>query len=167
MGSPKLASYDRILWQTEINAIKMDPAWRGGNYRTNPGVLLQAQISALVLSTPNFVEAHYPNREIPPDTIAGAAAMDANDHIRQAEAMMALHVSKSTGGRMEDAAARVNAKLFVIVSKEDHTVTPQPALDIAKLLAAETLLVDSPCGHIMLMCEMSKLLPAINHFLDQ
>ncbi len=167
VGSPKLASYDRILWKTEIDAIKVDPAWMGGNYRTNPGVLLQAQISALMLSTPAFVEAHYPNGEIPTDMLAGAAAMDANDHIRQAGAMMAFDVSNSTGGSMKAAAARVNAKVFVIVSKEDHTVTPQPALDFAKLIGAETLVVDSPCGHIMLMCEMSKLAYQINHFLDQ
>jgi homoserine O-acetyltransferase len=167
VGSPKLANYDRILWQTEIDAIKVDPAWMGGNYKTNPGVLAQARIGALTLSSPAFVESQYPGGQIPPAMLENAGSMDANDHIRQAEAMLALDVSKSTGGKLEDAAARVKAKVLVIIAKQDHTVTPQPALDFAKLLHAETMELDSPCGHIMLLCEMPTIGSAITRFLGQ
>src|SRR5579863_7495027 len=32
VGSPRLAPYDLLLWQTEIDATKGDPAWKGGDY---------------------------------------------------------------------------------------------------------------------------------------
>jgi len=56
--------------------------------------------------------------------------------IRQAEAMMAHDVSAPCGGSMESAAARVKAKVLVIVDEHDHMVTPQAAMDFASLLHA-------------------------------
>lgn len=36
VGSPRLAPYDLLHWQAEIDAIETDPAWNGGDYRKNP-----------------------------------------------------------------------------------------------------------------------------------
>ena len=49
---------------------------------------------------------------------------DANNKIRQSQAMMVLDVSQPFGGSMERAANAVKAKVFVIASKNDLTVTP-------------------------------------------
>src|SRR4029077_16208573 len=64
------------------------------------------------------------------------AEFDANNHIRQAQAMMAHDVSAPLGGSMDRAAAAVKTQVLVIVSISDHMVTPGPALDFAQLLHA-------------------------------
>jgi homoserine O-acetyltransferase len=66
---------------------------------------------------------------------------------------------------MEKAAAAVKAKVFVVVSKQDHTVTPEPARDFAKLLHAPVLELESDCGHLATGCENQKLAAAVSDFL--
>jgi homoserine O-acetyltransferase len=166
VGSPKLANYDLILWQAEIDAIEADPAWMQGRYKENPSPPADRRIAALTLTTPAFVNGQVHNDDMPQRHTAGGFAMDANDHIRQAEAMMAMDLSKGSNGSMKDEAKRVKAKVFVIVSKEDHTVTPGPALEFAKLLNAPTLELDSPCGHLATTCEMAQMTAAIAEFLE-
>ena len=167
VGSTKLASYDLVLWQTEIDAIKNDPAWMEGNYTKNPAVLAETRLGVLTRTTPAAVNAQISHGEIPQQRISATGVMDANDHIRQAEAMIALDVSKATDGNMAEAAKRVKAQVFVIVSAQDHTVTPQPALDFAKMLNAKTLIFDSICGHEAPTCDLAKTSVAVNSFLGE
>jgi len=166
VGSPKLAGYDLLFWQAEIDAIKTDASWMAGNYTKNPAVLAEARLGLLTM-TPQWVNAQFPNGKVSQALLDYSAAMDANDHIRQAEAMMAMDVSKSANGSMEEAAKRVKAKVLVIVSKQDRTVTPQPALDFAKLLNAETIELDSSCAHAAPACEMQKISAAMAEFLQK
>jgi homoserine O-acetyltransferase len=71
---------------------------------------------------------------------------DANNKVRQSQAMMALDVSNHYGS-MERAAAAVKAKVLVIVAREDHAVTPEPAIEFAHLLHADLVVIDDGCGH--------------------
>jgi homoserine O-acetyltransferase len=52
-----------------------------------------------------------------------------------------------------------------VVSKQDHTVTPQPARDFAHLLHAPLLELESDCGHLATGCEGPKLATAVADFL--
>src|SRR5262249_3570956 len=36
VGSPRLAPYDLLLWQAQIDAIQNDRGWDNGNYNMNP-----------------------------------------------------------------------------------------------------------------------------------
>jgi homoserine O-acetyltransferase len=170
VGSPRLAPYDLLLWQTEIDATKGDPAWKGGDYDSDPSAPVAAMVSRLTLSTPADVNSKFTRESVlaspsgprPP----GLAFPDANDRIRQLEAMMSLDVSKAFGGSMEKAAANVKAPALVIVSKQDHTVTPQPALDFAAILHAQTLVIDSTCGHGAAFCEADLVSHRVNEFLE-
>jgi pimeloyl-ACP methyl ester carboxylesterase len=68
-------------------------------------------------------------------------------------AIGSLHQMQDTP-RWKRQAANVKAPMLVIVSKQDHTVTPpQPALDFAAAVHAETLVLDSDCGHGAPFCE--------------
>ena len=93
------------------------------------------------------------------------AEFDANNHIRQAQAMMAHDVSAPLGGSMDRATAAVKAQVLVIVSITDHMVTPGPALDFAKMLHAEVLELRDNCGHLAPGCEVAKIGSAIADFL--
>lgn len=169
VGSPRLAPYDLLLWQLEIDAIESDAGWNHGNYKENPSRAVQFEIGGLVLSTPERYNSEHKREDVLPsiEKETREPGQDANNHIRQAQAMMALNVSAPFGGSMERAAATVKAKVLVIVSPEDHTVTPQPAIDFAKLLHAELMQVDSPCGHLTSACEAQKIDRRARDFLAQ
>jgi homoserine O-acetyltransferase/O-succinyltransferase len=170
VGSPRLSSYELTLFQLQVDAIRNDPEWKQGEYTRQPGVSTIAEAEALTLTTP----ANY-NREVSrerfrdaiEDSKIGVANIDANNRIRQAEAMMAHDVSAPYGGSMESAAARVKAKVLVIVDVHDHMVTPQAAVDFASLLHARVISLESDCGHNGPECEMEKVAPQVATFLSK
>ena len=167
VGSPRLATYDLLLWQAQIDAIMSDRDWNNGNYTTNPGRKLEYEFGELLLTTPD----HY-NQQVTREQLftqlkkaESAPAFDANDKIRQAQAMMALDVSQDFGGSMARAAAVIRAKTFVIVSRFDHVVTPAPAREFARLLNCQTLELDSDCGHLAPSCDSQRVNQAVAAFL--
>lgn len=168
-GSPRLAPYDLVFWQAEIDSITNDRAWNGGDYTENPAQVANAEFGVLVGTTPQQYN-RLTTREQAMRSLEKAKAepgFDANNHIRQAQAMMALDVSDAFGGSIEKAAASVKAKVLVVVSMQDHTVTPGPALDFAKRIHAEVLAVDNDCGHQLMSCDAPKLVRAVVAFLEQ
>ena len=170
VGSPRLAPYDLVLWQTQIDAIMNDPAWKSGNYDKNPARTAEAEFGDLFLTTPEHFNQATTREKVMQELAqapAKAEGSDANNKIRQSQAMMALDVSRPFDGSMQGAAAAVKAKVFVIVSKTDHVVTPGPAIDFARLLNAKLLVLDDDCGHLAPGCETKTIVPAIAAFLAQ
>ena len=90
---------------------------------------------------------------------------DANNKIRQAEAMMSLNVAEPYGDSLEKSAAAVKAKVLVIVGKEDHTVTPGPAIEFARAMGAQLLVIDDSCGHQY--CDYAQVGKAVAEFLEK
>jgi homoserine O-acetyltransferase/O-succinyltransferase len=168
VGSPHVAPYDVVFWRLNIDALEDSAGWNHGDYTVNPAGLVHFEIGELILQTPaEYNRTH--TREQALEALKKAEtvpdAEDANNTIRQSEAMIALDVSDVFGGSMEKAAAAVKAKVFVAVSKQDHTVTPQPARDFAKLLHAPLMELESDCGHLATGCEGAKLATAVGDFL--
>lgn len=168
VGSPRLAPYDLLLWQTMIDAIEQNPLWKNGNYAQQPVPQEVEHISDLALSTPE----HY-NQEMTRDKFfaslkqAPDTHFDSNDRIRQAQAMMGQDVSAPFGGSMAKAAAAVKAPMLIIVDAHDHMVTPGPALDFAKLKGAQTLVLQNDCGHLGPGCDEPKVSAAVAEFLGE
>jgi homoserine O-acetyltransferase/O-succinyltransferase len=169
VGSPRLAPYDLVLWQAQVDAIMNDAGWDGGNYAKNPARTAEFEFGALVLTTPDNYNQHMTRRQVfeELEKAKKTVGFDANDKIRQVQAMMALDVSDSFGGSIERAAAAVKAKVLVIVSKTDHVVTPGPALDFAHLLHSKALELKSDCGHLAPSCEVQTVSQAVADFLEQ
>ena len=168
VGSPRLATYDLLLWQAQIDAIVNDRDWDNGNYATNPARVVEYEFGELLLTTPENYNKLITRQQLF-DRLEKAkqdAGVDANDKIRQAQAMMALDVSQDFGGSMERAAQAVRAKVLIVVAKSDHVVTPGPALEFARLLPAKTLELDSDCGHLAPSCEYEKVNAAVAQFLQ-
>lgn len=170
VGSPRLAPFDLLLWQTENAAITIDPAWKNGDYSEQPALTLLAGLEGLAIETPDKFNQET-TRDKLPEWFAQAkkdvAEFDANNHIRQSEAMIAHDVSAPFGGSMERAAAAVKAKVLVVASRSDHMVTPGPALAFAPLLQAEVLELQDNCGHLAPGCEIAKVSAAISAFLEK
>lgn len=170
LGSPRLAPYDLVHWQAQIDAIMHDAEWNNGDYTEQPAREAQLEFGAILLSTPEHYNQHTTREQVleqlrnPEKFTTG---YDANNKVRQTQAMMALDVSAPFGGHLDLAVAAVKAKVLMIVSRSDHVVTPGPALEFGRLLRAETLELDDDCGHQADNCEHAKLTEAVARFLAQ
>lgn len=169
VGTPRPAPYDVLLWRAQIEALMRDRDWRGGNYSVNPARAVDFAFGELLLTTP----ADYNRRKTREQVLADLAKaqnekrFDANDKIRQVQAMLELDVSREFGGSLERAVRAVKAKVFVVVAKYDHVVTPGPASEFATLLGAKLLDLDGDCGHLATTCESKRLNEAVSDFLKQ
>jgi homoserine O-acetyltransferase len=169
VGSPQLAPYDLLLWQTQIDAIMNDAEWNCGNYSKNPARAAEFEFGSLLLTTPD----NYNKSKTRPQTLEELAkanttgGSDANNKIRQAQAMMALDVTAAFNGSMEGAAAAVKANVLIVVAKFDHVVTPGPALQFARLLRSPVIELDGDCGHLAPSCEFQKVNAAVAEFLER
>ena len=169
VGSPRPAPYDLLLWQAQIEALMRDRDWRGGNYAANPARALDFAFGELLLTTPSDYNRRKTRDQVLADlekARKGNLGADANDKIRQAQAMMQLDVSRDFGGSLERAARAVKARVFVVVAKQDHVVTPGPASDFAKLIGAKLLVLEGDCGHLATACESARLNQAVRDFLS-
>jgi homoserine O-acetyltransferase len=130
-----------------------------------------ADIHALALQTPGYrVRQTDPKdfREFLNTTEQNTMrGFDCNNWVRQLEAMLSHDVSKDFGGDMQRTAAAVRARVLVVVGLEDHMVNPQPALALAHLLRAQTLELDSDCGHLAFSCQAGRVQAAVESFLAE
>lgn len=161
VGSPRLAPYDLMHWQAQISALMQNRDWKGGNYSVNPSRALDFAFGELLLTTP----ADYNRRKTREQVFADLEKarndphrFDANDKIRQVQAMMSLDIPL-------ESAKTVKAKVLVVVAKYDHVVTPGPATEFAKLLGAKLQTLESDCGHLANSCESRLLNTLVSDFL--
>ena len=169
VGSPRLAPYDLLLWQAQIDAIMNDPGWRGGEYTSNPARSAEYEFGALLLTTPDEFNRRMTREKLfeELERAKKSVGFDANDKIRQDQAMMSLDVSAPFGGSLERAAASVKARVLGVAATRDHVVTPGPAVEFARLLKAQLFTLESDCGHLAPGCESQKVNPAVAEFLER
>jgi homoserine O-acetyltransferase/O-succinyltransferase len=169
VGSPQPAAYDLMHWRAENDAIMHDSAWKGGDYTENPGRVQLAEFGALFATTPQYYNKKTGRDDVQAalDKAANEPAMDANDHIRTAQSLIALDVADAFGGSLDKAAAVVKAGVLVVASRQDHTMTAGPALDFAKKIHAEILELNADCGHQLMECQGDKVTRAVTAFLDK
>ncbi len=86
------------------------------------------------------------------------------DYASQLRAMINHDISKNVGSK-EKLKDIIKAKVFLIISLQDHILHPQPALEFTDLIGAKKLVFDSECGHLAVNCEMEKCAKAIAEFL--
>jgi homoserine O-acetyltransferase/O-succinyltransferase len=166
VGSPRLAPYDLLLWQANLDAVERDPAYVGGNYREQPVLPVVQQLADLNLTTSDSYNKAKTREQVGTDhEKLTPPRFDANDRVRQLQAMMAHDIGKTTGGSLENAAKALKAKLLVVVNERDAMVTPTPALEFAKVARAETLVLKGECGHKAPTCEEKAIAARIAQFL--
>ena len=169
VGSPRLTAYDLLLWRSEESAIEEDKDWNGGNYTTQPHLNTVAEIHNLALTTPSYRVRETAANKFPEfiDGIDkdGLGRMDANDWLRQLQAMVAHNIATPFGDSLEAAGKQVKAKVMVVASAQDHMVNPTPALELARTLHAEVVELSGDCGHLEPGCDKAEAAPKVREFL--
>ena len=169
VGTPQQSPYDLLLWNAEKVAIERDPDWKGGRYTRSPSLPMVSYIHEMNLATPQFRAEHLTREQFPAyfkriseDYHVG---VDANDYRSQLQAMITQDIAH--GGTLYTAAGKIKAKMLVINARQDHMVNPLIPQGFARLLHAQTVLLESDCGHMSPGCDMAKISPIIDTFLAQ
>ena len=158
-GSPQSTSYDKLLWTAQMDALRLDPEWKGGQgtLPMTAAFAVYNEIGNMNVTSPAYRVAKTTPQDFPKfieqtRKESSINAAKACDSIRQREAINALDIPGEFGETMEQAAKSVHAKLLVVISPEDHMVNPTPAIAFAGMMGAAVLTLDSPCGHLSLGC---------------
>ncbi len=168
VGTPRLASYDLLLWQAELGAIRAASCDRGPCGAAAMETV--APIHLLALKTPHYLVTHTSPEEFPEFLAAAEKNLmkyNVHDWAWQVKAMLGHDIYKTYGESPERAAAAVQARVLVITSQQDHVVNPAPARAFAQILKAETLEMSGDCGHLAFLCEGEMLRTAVTRFLEQ
>ena len=146
VGSPKLTTYDLLLWKTELSITTLPDAMR-----------YEADINEMNLHTPAWLNTHVKDVDTTmKNHEAGLAHINVNDYASQLRAMIGLDIGPIPEKR---------PKMLIVVSDQDHTVNPSPARDFAHATNSELLTLTSDCGHLATSCESERLTSAVNEFL--
>ncbi len=148
IGSPRLPAYDIVRWDT-ANAIR---AWERA-CRCPEARAIEAGFG--ITTRPIGVANDAVARAEAFDFIETRAAQDDFDEgeswdlQRQGEAMIDLDISRHFGGDMALAARELGRQvdMMIVVSREDRIVSPEPAMDFARLAGFPVLVTDEGCGH--------------------
>ncbi len=165
-SSPRLAAYDLVLWETVLRLLSV--------YQE-----CQCQEAVSALMGISFLTGNSPDyhaRVSPRDSMPGIISwMDgqvfavpiAQNLAVQVRAMIGHNVAAPYHDSFEEAASRIQADVLVIVTPEDHVVTPAPALEFAEVLGAKTIKLPNDCGHNGLRCDSQMLSLGTQRFLAE
>ncbi len=172
IGSPRLAAYDLLLWRTELNVIEaVLAAYSDPAEQRRVAMKLANDVQQLALMSPGRFNADVSREQIEVKMATTEAEtikkMDAYDWASQLRAMIGHDVSRRVGGKIELAAAEVEADVFVISAIQDHMVTPEPSFDFAARLKARTFKMESDCGHLSFQCQADEVKTAVREFLAE
>ena len=166
IGSPKQSMPDLLLWQAQLSAIEAAVA-NGVDPRTAmPAVQAMHNYA---IRTPEYAAAEQPAADFPKLKASfeksAKTGMHPLDWASQLRAMMGQDIGH--GESLQSAAARVAAKMLIVVALQDHMVNPKTALEFARLGGHQTLELSSNCGHMAPNCESARVSPIVRNFLER
>ncbi|GAC1566854.1 MAG: alpha/beta fold hydrolase [Vulcanimicrobiaceae bacterium] len=162
-GTAKNTEHD-FLWTSTLNeAIRSDPNWNGGEYRSHAdvvdGLKRQAHLWMVMGWSTEFYKRELYKTLGFPDLEAFTTgfmepyftAMDPNDLLCLAWKWMHGDVSRHTGGDLAAALGKITAKTFVIPIDEDMFFPPRDCIAEQKLIrGSELRVIESFGGHLAL-----------------
>ena len=166
VGSPRLTSYDLLLWQAELSAINDARRKLQGK---NAGMKTVAAIHNLHIRTPHYITANTPPEFFPQflsEMEKNFMKRNAFDWTWQVKAIMDHDIYRSFGEAIEPAAKTIQAKTIIIWAQQDLTVNSEPAQALARYLHADTFELPGDCGHLSFLCESETLRDKVNQFME-
>jgi len=167
VGSPQLTSFDMELWEAELAAIEGSIAYQNGKYTSQPELPSLRLLHDLHLRTPTFRVTHTRRADAARHVkeVSAARSVDANDYVRQLQAMLAHDAARPWDGSLAKLAVALQAKALIIVGNHDMMVNPRPALELGRMMRAEIVQLENDCGHLAPDCEAVRVATAVRWFL--
>jgi len=168
VSTPQMTSRDLLHKEFQLRLIQMAREYRVPETRL---MMLLDMSQDLVARTPEYLvdtvpvetfESYLVKFEQRPGRLFNSYNWEC-----QVKAMMAHDIGRQFDGGYEAAQSEAIAELLVIVNIQDQLVNPRPALELAKTLGAQTMILDNYHGHLGIAPEFDKVIPAINMFLKR
>jgi homoserine O-acetyltransferase/O-succinyltransferase len=166
VGSPRLTSYDLLLWQAELSVID---AGRGKLKGENAAMKTVAAIQSLHMRTPSYITTQTPPESFPQFLAAAEKSImkyNSYDWAWQVKAIMDHDIYRSFGEAIDLAAKTIQAKALIIWAQQDLAVNSEPAQALAKYMHADTFELPGDCGHLSFLCESEILRDKVNRFME-
>ncbi|WP_131105826.1 homoserine O-acetyltransferase MetX [Ornithinimicrobium sufpigmenti] len=181
------ATADQIAWSVpQLHAIRLDPAFHGGDYYPGPGPRAGLEIARQIAHTtyrsaPELELRFGHSAQEGEDPLRGGRyavqsylehhgkklvrRFDANSYLVLTEAMVSHDIGRGRGG-VEAALRRITAELTVGVVSSDRLFTPGDGEVVATAPACRELaVIDSPYGHDAFLIETEQVFGIIRRAL--
>lgn len=167
-GTPWLTAYNLMLWHAEVDAIDAAGGDAGSVSRS---IRLLAALDGLTLWSPQHFNGMVRREgfgQFMQEFSSGITADSLLNRRSQAMAMIQHDISLPFQEFNANARNVIKARTLVVVFDTDHMVTPEPALELAARIGAETLMVKTSCGHMgaTAECNQAEVAAAVNAFID-
>lgn len=167
-GTPWLSPYNLMLWHAEVDAI--DGA-AGDADSLSRSIRLLAALDGLTLWSPQHFNGMVKREgfdRFMQEFSSGITADSLLNRRSQAMAMIQHDISLPFAEFNAHARDIITARTLVVVFDTDHMVTPEPALELAQRIGAETLNVKTSCGHMgaTAECNQAEVAAAVNAFIN-
>jgi homoserine O-acetyltransferase/O-succinyltransferase len=165
-GSPRLTSYDLLLWQAELSAIDF---CRRKTKEETAAMKTVAAIHNLHMRTPHYFTTSTKPEDFPQFLAATEKSFikyNAYDWAWQVKAIMDHNIYSSFGDVIDAGVETIRAKALIIWAQQDLAVNSEPAKALARYLHADTLELPGDCGHLSFICESEVLRDKVNRFME-
>lgn len=166
VGSPKLSSYDLMLWKTEaalLSAAITDEKSR------EQGMRMTSNVNLLNLYTPSYWLRNITQGKVDSVSLAEQTAllnrMKPEDWLCQVKAIIKQDIYKSSGKTIADMKEHIKARILIIVVKTDHLINPESSVILAKAIGASLLELENDWGHVGVIFEKALVKETITRFL--
>jgi len=165
--TPWSSSYDMLLWSTREQLIVS--AHQYGMSEKEIFKIIN-MLTQLVARTPDWYVKNNPKEKF--DEVlrsfdkAPPSYWNSYDYLYQLWAMISHDISKGFNSK-EDLKNHIKARLFLIISRQDHILHPSSSFEFAKIVDCKTLILDDDCGHLSVNCNIDKIREEIKTFLHQ
>jgi homoserine acetyltransferase len=166
--SPRNSSYDKMRHKISLDIIEL-----GRKYDISPQEYMR---SVNLIQNMNGKSPEYFSLEMSHDQAEDyiakfdsykPALFTQDNFYSQTKALYYNDISWRDEYNIKKTAQRIKTDLFIIVNKQDHTVSPWEALKFAEMTNAKTLLLDNNRGHLGITHEMARVRKAMDKFLKK
>ncbi|MDD3806407.1 MAG: alpha/beta fold hydrolase [Candidatus Marinimicrobia bacterium] len=168
VGTPRMTSRDLLHKEFQLRLIQTARMYHVPEERL---MMLLDMSQDLVARTPEYLVTEVPTEDFEeylkkfqqfPGRLFNSYNWES-----QVKAMMTHNIGNEFDNGYEEAIREAIADLLVIVNLQDNLVMPQPALELAEQLKAETVILNNKYGHLGIIPEIDTVLPAIHTFLER
>ena len=168
VSSPRNSAYDIIRREATLSIIDMARKYHIPQEEYMKSIRLVQDVNA---KSPEYYSLEMQHTEaqnhIKKFATYTPGIYPADNFYAQTKALYYHDISWRDDFIIEKTAKRIKTDVFIIVNKQDHTVSPWEALKFAKMIKAKTLVLDNNRGHLGISYEIQRVQKAINRFLQK
>lgn len=167
VGSPRLSSYDRLIFTIQKKIIEDGTKY---NVSEIDQTQLYSMVFSLVLRSPEHINKNIEFKDFSNyissfrnDTISNSRFQNLKS---QLQAMIKHDIWSGKDENVCSITEKINSELFIIVAENDLTINPEAAIKFSEITKSKLLILKNDCGHLAPGCEHEKVSKEIRDFFN-